>query len=1322
MDFSITNYKSYTPIKVINITNQGTKAIYTFVGNTLNDTVKKILENENERDLIPKDEKILEKEYGTHWRQILGFPKAIGRQRFASSQFSYSSDSLFDSVASDIESIPDVIEKVQKTIERRTGLNFVFEFINQNDSIEMIKKKIYAYTNIPVISQHIFYKRDNPVLKGAVETIVLDYKVIDLYAKFRIIPINIQEAIKPRNPETAENIAVPIDKHFAENANKYLIRNTLFTLLADFEGFNNEIFLADINSFIPSINKTYFTNSEEIYKGYILKYFPSISASLVKPILNNTYVPPEQPNTIKRDILQIQKQINLINSLELPVKKINLDILSIIININYPQEINITNIKTSNDLLILRNIFELLETNENMPYIRNIQKNKIKTKVDKKFYNTNLSLVRRNWMTAQESAGLIIKLRLSDDPKDPRYSKFISIVIYADGKMDIKITFPLQMNIPSEKMITDVIKKIEIITDTINKHRESFIKPLSKLHIINIKVANISSIYYPDILSEMSPNDYAMLQCFLKTFNSYIISDHEVQRGNMAVSVRFINKTFVSGERIKKSTNEMISTNEVESIQKSIYSTSTNIEISQSPAKIVIKGSGNTMQTNRLLNFIERFFYYFRHPDANEYIKTIYELCYKRLPANMREAEGGEGGLEEPEAFGYTSKGSRRIKILKDADPRTFNFKPTKKFDPYSKKCQQTNQQPLVYTDEQFNKLKTKPKNDSLIRLKNKTRPNTYLNYVCDNNVFQYPGFLTKDQHPDGICMPCCYRTNSRINPSQKKYKKFQQCLKEEDPDNAETPLTTNDAKIPSFKSYITSWKANEIEEGRFSKIPYQLSDLFNVDNECKIPNNLLVAGSSCFLISGFAQTINSFIKSVSACFDDDLKTSDLIKMLLESPDLFNILEHGEVKKRFITFKNFVEYLNNNIETISDIYLKDLLSIKYNVHIAIFTYEFDDITITCSPNLDAVGNQDTIIIIKAPKSDFTTFYYPVWKVAIEEQKKIFSPQSHTSITIGKLYYSLCHDIIKAQQSGIMFDAQFIAKMAKITGQVVEKERPKYLIINNSFSIPVNIDSYKLPNVPIVKEPVLGNINDVSAFLEELQDHDAIYVKKDARVINETKNAVIGYFLNTNYFVPVKPFKITHILPNDYVMPKIKSVSTKSIETVPPHKKLSEQDAKERTEYKNYVKDITIKLNIERNNDILNKIKNIIKKYPENNAKNFKIISDLFEKLDIAPEDAQELIQILFETYSNKNLSFMDILSRTRFNFDDITKNELINATDKITITKIIKQLTDKNVSSDFQNRIIQEILSNDYQRFNILHNTEIYVSPLRRKNELIFIQ
>ena len=1296
MDFSITNYKKYQPVKVINITETGTKAIYTFVG-YVSENVQRVLQNPQE--LSNKDEQILLKEYGTNWKKILGFPKSklIERKR-GSSQFStistsdeFDSDSLFDTLDSQLESIPDVQEKIQETIERRTGLNFVFDYINNNDSIETVKSKIYAYTNIPIISQHIFYKRDNPIIKGEIETVILDYKVIDLYNKFRIIPIDILNA---RETTTVQVGDVPIDKNFADNVKRYLIRSTLLTLLADFEGFDNEIFLADINSFIPSITRVFAQNIEEVYRGYILKYFPSIPFNLIKPVLNNTYQSPLQPNTIKRDTLATQKQINIIKELELKGKKLNIQVSNVIININYPQEINITDFKTSKtELLILRNVFEVLNTSQEMPYIRLVTKNKTQSKVDKEFYNNNPALVRRNWMSSQDSAGLIIKLRLSNNPKDPRYSKFISIIIYSDGKMDIRVSFPIQLQISNEKVVSDVIDNIQNLVDKINKFKpEVFVRPVSELQILSVKIASISSIFYPELLTEMFPNDYSMLQCFSKAFNSYIIPDHEVQRGNMAVAFRYINKTFTSSEKIKKATNEMLYQGE----DRKQRLTATNIEISQSPAKVVVKGSGNTAQTNRLLNFLERFFYYFRNP-SNNYVQTAYQQCLKRVPQIV---------VSETD----TQKGSKKIKILKDADPRTFNYKATKKFDPYSKKCQQNNQQPLVYTDEQFDKLKKKPHKDNIIRLRNKTRPETFLNYVCDHPIFQYPGFISKDQHPDGLCMPCCYRTNSRTNPSQKKYRKFQQCLKAEESiiGNISTTSTSISDRKP-VRSYITNWKANEIEAGRFSKIPYQLADLLNVNDECKMPNNLLVSGSICFLIPGFQQDVNSFIKAVSICFNDT--DTDLVKMVKESPDLFDIIENGEVKQRFTTLDNFIEYLNNNIETISDIYTKDLLSVKYNVHIAIFNYdiETEDLTITCSPKLDAINNQDTIIIIKTPKSDFTTFYYPVWKVSLSNEKKTFSPNSRTSNILSNLYQALCSDIILQQQAGIMFDAKFLAQNAKITGQILKKSTPQYLIVNNAFSIPVNINSFKLPNVPVVKEPVLGTVKDISAFLQELDV--GITVNEDMRVIND-KNQIIGYFLNTKYFVPTKPEKVKNILPNDYKLPNISS-SKRDIQI--PHKKLAEEDTKLRKEYQNYVREITLKLNTEKNAIIRNKLKTL--------GNDYKKDISIIEKLDISEEDRQELEQLLFDSYANPKLKFVNLINKNRFNFDNITKNKLTKAIEnknKKEIDNIISNLNVKG-SNEFKTRVVQELLLNEYQRFNILYNTEVIIPSKINKDELLFV-
>ena len=92
-----------------------------------------------------------------------------------------------------------------------------------------------------------------------------------------------------------------------------------------------------------------------------------------------------------------------------------------------------------------------------------------------------------------------------------------------------------------------------------------------------------------------------------------------------------------------------------------------------------------------------------------------------------------------------------------------------------------------------------------------------------------YPGFLKSDKHPDGSCIPCCFK--SWDSPEQQKRR---DTCKE----NVGTKKTTDKNKQSFPDEYIKASDKFPLEPNRYGYLPFILQRFLNTDNhKCQISN-----------------------------------------------------------------------------------------------------------------------------------------------------------------------------------------------------------------------------------------------------------------------------------------------------------------------------------------------------------------------------------------------------------------------------------------------------------------------------------------------------
>jgi len=310
-----------------------------------------------------------------------------------------------------------------------------------------------------------------------------------------------------------------------------------------------------------------------------------------------------------------------------------------------------------------------------------------------------------------------------------------------------------------------------------------------------------------------------------------------------------------------------------------------------------------------------------------------------------------------------------------------------------------------------------------------------------------YPGFLKDDKHPDGLCIPCCFKTWDK--PGQ--IKRREQCKQSEkivDREEREEgiedkiDISKNSKSKQDVDDYIKGPDKFPLQVGRFGYLPFILQTFIGTDNkkcQISITNKNLKKKYPCFLRKGVEGDKNkSFIGCISdIASDKEVKSIKnfiadvLVKML--TPDVFINLQNGSLITQFqdtdlknidttniedseiykklkgkniiqierisSAYKNFLDYLQSPTSYVDYTYLWDLicqpnkLLFKDGINMIILNIPYDDTTsninIICPTNIYSLNkydkNKDTIIILQKYE-----YFEPIYIVQDESKTNIMS--------------------------------------------------------------------------------------------------------------------------------------------------------------------------------------------------------------------------------------------------------------------------------------------------------------------------------------------
>lgn len=169
---------------------------------------------------------------------------------------------------------------------------------------------------------------------------------------------------------------------------------------------------------------------------------------------------------------------------------------------------------------------------------------------------------------------------------------------------------------------------------------------------------------------------------------------------------------------------------------------------------------------------------------------------------------------------------------------------------------------------------------------------------VLDNEYFKgkphYVGFLKPSKHPDGLCMPCCFRL-----PRQR----YGMCTASTDPGFYETDETSVESRKEDDPRYLRNEKAH-IDDGRYGLIPENMVELLGGVQRCggrEDGSGQMNLHTHCFVRRGTLRHSQVCMSSIiwmlnnPACRDIRSFVGLIAKHL--TPDLFVTLNDGRMAK-----------------------------------------------------------------------------------------------------------------------------------------------------------------------------------------------------------------------------------------------------------------------------------------------------------------------------------------------------------------------------------------------------------------------------------------
>lgn len=285
--------------------------------------------------------------------------------------------------------------------------------------------------------------------------------------------------------------------------------------------------------------------------------------------------------------------------------------------------------------------------------------------------------------------------------------------------------------------------------------------------------------------------------------------------------------------------------------------------------------------------------------------------------------------------------------------------------------------------------------------------------YRDANEGNYYPSFDTRGYHPEGYCLPCCFKIPHNDPKYPSKYQKFQKCL----------GVNVNDVVIDTSKIYINK-NLGVLTVGKYGLLPYAISLLLGT----KLSSGYL-GNNRGYLRRGIKQNDNnSFLACVADIMSCD-KTNGfwtyekVKKVIIDKLDekLFRSLDAGNLyvlfddkTKNITPMENFINYLNHTDLLMKPAYLWDLLQrpgILFENGANIVIFEDESILCPYGEHLRHFydNSKHTILMIKQSNNQYEPIYYLEGNGKTATHTCIFPPSNETVDNIVSMCKKECEN-------------------------------------------------------------------------------------------------------------------------------------------------------------------------------------------------------------------------------------------------------------------------------------------------------------------------
>ena len=996
-------------------------------------------------------------------------------------------------------------------------VNFHIKFIYDiqvfpMDNIMEFKQKIQLVLDIPVFRQHLWFNyldKNIPLkynieleTKGAIRPDI--YDVLDFYN-------NSDKTVK------YDLICdTPINMDFYKNKDfiKIISNDTFSVMLNLFEDYNaTEFYVIDLEDIIDvkttwsKINKDRY-QLDVFYWGFISIYFPMMTYEVFNDYIKNqdsikNLYPSIYPNKktlqdkISLDVKITSSSYEAYENQQSLKDSIYSSIKETILSINnYKQDMDV--------VLILRNIFDILELNELIPYCKlNIM------------HENNHLVLRKSYMNEPDIrdtnaiGSLAIKIKIAKDTMEN-----LCLILFKNGNYIVKTNWREENHMTFEKIVELVAKKIDPVIDMINMNH-------SKLKYYNIKIPKITAsnvsfteteivFYYNEDASSTKTevirnvlNDYRRAEIITTKEGTSIDDEYFFNKGMYYYDSNRLSKNIDIQNQYYYLTNGI-----VKKKWSTIFERTHLFKFSfLNKIKFTISGIKNDTEME--------FFYI--------YIIGLFMLYKSNLAHHKKEIS--------------SVSFKKSIKELKNQDPLLYDFKKIYGSDVvYSKICQKS-YQPQMLSDDEYNKL-TSDKKEHAVQYWNFTKEKPTW-YSCPNPKYPFVKFIT-NQHPKNYCIPCCKKMaiDENVNPMRQEMHKI--CLEKHAFEGEKVILTQG-------SNYISTYGKN-IDVGRLSRLPeFTLEPLFfdtysasNLDTECASTDGYYLFGvdqnlpaiSNCGYIYCLLHSLNKGL---------DEFISDCKKRIKEQPDKFRILLDGKIYLYFSSSEEMLSAITSlnmaNSSLLSHKYEKLdwnqlFISIAYNyygVNSIIFTDNSKEninlllpVGLKNTDDMFPSTHKNLIVLTKGsyniiPEKN-TIKYYPIYLLNVEIFKTLGIIDTRLFLNFSGLITiikSIIRQSIRIDKTQIISTIdlgiikEFIEAQTefKIHSYFINKSNTCYALLITNFSaryvyIPISISHYALnKDIQLLFKPYEGEFNihleDVDGFINQYNS----WVKKRSQKLN-----------------------------------------------------------------------------------------------------------------------------------------------------------------------------------------------------------------------------